>query len=90
MHSYESLSLRKKQNKLIYWASLYMLCYNNVKNLNNSISGKQHNVNLSFLKKKHLNNNTISLSPVLDSSFLGYMVGVLGIDPGPCMNHLYH
>lgn len=41
---------QKKQNKLIYWASLYMLCYNNVKNLNNSISRKQHNVNLSFLK----------------------------------------
>lgn len=57
-----------------------MLRYNDVKNLNNSISGKQHNVNLSFKKKNHLNNNTISQSPVLDSSFLGYIVGVLGKD----------
>lgn len=43
---------QKKQNRLLYWASLYMLRYNDVKNLNNSISGKQHNVNLSLKKKK--------------------------------------
>lgn len=54
VHSYESLSLRKKQNRLLYWASLYMLRYNDVKNLNNSISEKQQNVNLSFLKKKKI------------------------------------
>lgn len=63
---------QKKQNKLLYWASLYIPCYNNVKNLNNSISRKQHNVNLSFFKNMNSNTDVTKLCVSLFSRVGGW------------------
>lgn len=73
VHSYKSLSLRekKKKTRLLYWASLSMPCYNNVKNLNDSLIRKQHNVNLSFFFFKHVNNNTDATKPCVRFFLLG-------------------